>query len=396
MRAVGLVTEYNPFHNGHHYHLQESLKITGAEASVAIMSGHFLQRGEPALLDKWSRTDMALAGGVDLVLELPFPFACNSAPHFAKAAIQALDGLGVVDALCFGSEVGTIEPLQTVAECLINQDERIMSATKRRLRDGLSFPAARAEILAQQLPGISATMIASPNNILGVEYLRALHLLRSPMRAFTVQRTGAHYHSSEVSGQIASATGIRRRLACGEPVDALMPAASWPILQEALQGERYLDQIRFFDALLVLLLQERDTLKTIYQVCDGLDKRLTQAALVAKDYRDLVALIKSRHWTATRIQRILCYVLTQLSRREMAGYLSEGPLYLHVLGATKTGEALLARSRKRRVLPVFADPARARPALRRSYRNSPERCRVAEQMLACDLRATRLFGLVMK
>ncbi|MBW2503196.1 MAG: nucleotidyltransferase family protein, partial [Deltaproteobacteria bacterium] len=140
MRAVGLITEYNPFHNGHHYHLQESLKITGAEASVAIMSGHFLQRGEPALLDKWSRTDMALAGGVDLVLELPFPFACNSAPHFAKAAIQALDGLGVVDALCFGSEVGTIEPLQTVAECLINQDEKIMSWTKRRLRDGLSFP----------------------------------------------------------------------------------------------------------------------------------------------------------------------------------------------------------------------------------------------------------------
>ncbi len=134
MRTVGLITEYNPFHNGHLHHLQESLRCTGADASVAVMSGHFLQRGEPALVDKWVRTEMALAAGVDLVLELPFPFACNSAPHFAMGAVRTLNALGVVDTLCFGSETGEVPPLQEIAQLLVDRSDAIDKGTRERLR----------------------------------------------------------------------------------------------------------------------------------------------------------------------------------------------------------------------------------------------------------------------
>ena len=148
MRTVGLITEYNPFHNGHLHHLQESLRVADAEASVAVMSGHFLQRGEPALIDKWARAEMALAAGVDLVLELPFSFACNSAPHFARGAVQSLNGLGVVDALCFGSEAGEVSSLQTVAQLLVEHaaDYRGGNTSAAEERGQLSSCAGRGSL----------------------------------------------------------------------------------------------------------------------------------------------------------------------------------------------------------------------------------------------------------
>ncbi|MCK4509711.1 MAG: nucleotidyltransferase [Desulfuromonadales bacterium] len=394
MRIVGLITEYNPFHNGHLHHLRESLRITVADASVAVMSGHFLQRGEPALVDKWVRTEMALAAGVDLVLELPFPFACNSAPHFAMGAVQTLDALGVVDALCFGSETGVIDPLQTIARLLIERSDAIEDGTRERLRCGVSYPVARAEVMTELYPNLSPETLASPNNILGIEYLRALQITSSQMHAFTIPRLGADYHSTEVLDDIASATGIRKLIAEGDKVDHLLPAPGHEILKEALAEGRYLDRERLFTALQSFLLQEPERLKGLCQVTDGLDKRLIEAAMTAESYTDLVALIKSRQWTLTRIQRILSYVLLQLSATEMVGFLESGPLYLRLLGATEQGRKVLANARKKRSLPLISDPSRARATLRRFYQGQPARCQLAERMLNCDLRATRIYGLL--
>jgi len=394
VRVVGLITEYNPFHNGHLHHLRESLRITGADASVAIMSGHFLQRGEPALLDKWARTEMALAAGVDLVLELPFPFACNSAPCFARGAVQSLDALGVVDGLCFGSESGDLDPLERLARLLIERADEIAVATASRLRRGVSYPAARAAVIAGIAPGLSPDLIASPNNILGIEYLRALQLTASSMRAFTLPRLGAGYHSTNVSGHIASATGIRTQLSSGASVDNLLPTAVLNILQRALETGEVLDQGRFFSSLQTLLLQEVETLDGIYQVEDGLAQRLAVAALTATTYAELTDAIKSRQWTLTRIQRLLCYVLLQVAGDEMREFLRLGPMYLRLLGASGRGRQVLARARKKKSLPMIADPARGKAGLRRFYRNRPEVCRMAERMLDCDSRATRLYGLL--
>jgi predicted nucleotidyltransferase len=396
VRTVGLITEYNPFHNGHLHHLQESLRMADAEASVAVMSGHFLQRGEPALVDKWVRAEMALAAGVDLVLELPFPFACNSAPHFARGALQTLGGLGVVDALCFGSEAGNLPVLQAAAQLLVEHSDEIESGTRELLRRGVSYPAARAEILSAMAPDLSSEVLASPNNILGIEYLKALQTTSNPMQAFTIARRGVGYHSTDVTEQIASATGIRKLLGESGDVDALMPEDCSKILHEALDEGRSLDHDRLFSSLQAFLLQEMETLPGIYQVEDGLAQRLVDAAMTATSYAGLTDAVKSRQWTLTRIQRILSYVLMQITGDEMNRFLESGPLYLRLLGATEKGRQVLANSRKKRSLPMISDPARAQAILRRFYAGRKDLCCLAEKMLACDLRATRLYGLVQK
>jgi len=394
VRTVGLITEYNPFHNGHLHHLQESLRRTGAEASIAVMSGHFLQRGEPALVDKWVRTEMALAAGVDLILELPFPFACNSAPHFAMGAVRTLNALGVVDTLCFGSESGEVAPLQEIAQLLVDRADVIEEGTRKRLRHGVNYPQARAAVLSELYPDLSLETMSSPNNILGIEYLRALQTTSSPIKAFTIPRLGAGYHSTDVTGHIASATGIRKRLSEGSKIDHLLPAGCQKILREALAEGRSLDYDRLFLSLQTLLLQEVETLRGIYQVKDGLGQRLVNAAMTSTSYAELADTIKSRHWTLTRIQRILSYVLLQINNDEMRKFLQQGPLYLRLLGATEKGRGMLARARTKRTLPMISDPARAKATLRRFYSNRPESSRLAERMLNCDLRATRLYGLL--
>jgi predicted nucleotidyltransferase len=394
VRIVGLITEYNPFHSGHLHHLRESLRITGADASVAVMSGHFLQRGEPALVDKWVRTEMALAAGVDLVLELPFPFACNSAPAFAMGAVQVLDALGVVDAFCFGSESGSLASLQACARLLIDRADEIASTTATRLRQGVSYPVARAEVLSGLSPGLPSETVSSPNNILGIEYLRALGLTGSALQPYTVQRLGAGYHSLDACGQIASATGIRKRIADGERFDPFMPMACLGILQQTLDNGGLLEPGRLFIALQTLLLQGPESLEGIYQIDNGLEQRLADAAMTATSYPELVNAIKSRQWTLTRIQRVLSYVLLQVSSETMRDFLRHGPMYLRLLGVSSRGRAVLARARKKKCLPLIADPVRAKAALRRFYRNRPEALHLAEQMLDCDLRASRLYGLL--
>lgn len=372
------------------------MRLANAEASVAVMSGHFLQRGEPALVDKWVRAEMALSAGVDLVLELPFPFACSSAPHFARGAVQTLNALGIVDALCFGSEAGGLEPLQDIAALLVNHAEVVEAETRELLRSGVSYPSARAEVICAMAPNVSSELVAEPNNILGIEYLKALLTTSSRMQTLTIPRRGAGYHSLDVSTSIASATGIRKLIGEGGEVGALIPKAGLDILKEALEQGRSLDHVRLFTALQALLLQERETLYGICQVEDGLAQRLAEAAMTATTYAGLADAVKSRHWTLTRIQRILSYVLLQLSAEDMGQFLDCGPLYLRVLGATAKGEQVLAQARKKRSLPMISDPSRAHALFGRFYAGRKDLYRIAERMLACDLRATRIYGLLLK
>jgi predicted nucleotidyltransferase len=394
VRIVGLITEYNPFHNGHLHHLQESLRVTGADASVAVMSGHFLQRGEPALVDKWVRTEMALAAGVDLVLELPLPFACNSAPHFAMGAVRSLNALGVVDDLCFGSESGDLGLLDDVAGVLEGKEEEIEAVTATRLREGVNYPAARAEALATLLPELPAEQVASPNNILGIEYLRALRKTDSRIKPYTIERLGAGYHDTAVIGQVASATGLRKKLAEGEDVSALMPEACGKIFDAVLQAGRRLDVGKLFVSLQTLLLQNPETLDDIYLVSHGIRKRLALAALEANSFDEIAEHVKSRQWTLTRIQRTLMYVLLQAKASEMQAFLQSGPLFLRVLGHNRRGRQIMARARKRKTLPVISDPSRASNTLRKFYRDNSALGLLAEKMLQYDLRATQLYSLM--
>jgi len=395
MKTVGLITEYNPFHNGHLHHLHESLRETGAEVSVAVMSGHFLQRGEPALVDKWARAEMALRAGVDLVVELPFPWACNSAPQFARGAVMALEALGGIDTLCFGSEAGDLAPLQQCADLLIKQEQTVARRTAALLREGLNYPTARARCLAE-IGSCAAELIASPNNILGIEYLKALRQTGSAIVPHTIRRIGAGYHEEVAHDDIASATGIRRMLQDGEPVAAFIPAAARPPLEQALAAGHRLDPAMLCRLLQARILRGAESLRDLYQVEDGIENRLFEAALSCGDYAALVDAVKSRHFTRTRVQRILCYLLNEVRSDDMETYLTTGPLFLHLLGSSDKGRAYLAASRKQRQLPLVANYSRIHTQLRRYFGRGSGQLQLAVRMLQLELQATRNYTLLLQ
>jgi len=395
MRTVGLITEYNPFHNGHLYHLQESRRLADAEVAVAVMSGHFLQRGEPALLDKWTRTRMALAAGVDVVVELPFPWACNSAPQFAAGAVAALDALGGIDALCFGSESGELEPLKHCADALDTHRDRIVQETGRLLREGVTYPAAREQVVRGiASDDVDAGLLAAPNNILGIEYLRALERAGSGIRPLTLQRIGAGFHDLEAVGKIASATGIRRILAADEGVGEYLPEPCGSLLADALVGGEILDPENLHRQVISAIVRNSEQLVEIYQVANGLENRLIEAAQTSRGYDDLVDNVKSRQLTRTRIQRLLTYVLLGVRREPMRQALAAGPCYLHLLGCSEPGKRYLAASRKQRALPLIQNFSRIRARLMRYYRVDPARLRQALLQLELQERATRIYSLL--
>ncbi|HKI51724.1 MAG TPA: nucleotidyltransferase [Geothermobacteraceae bacterium] len=368
MRTVGLITEYNPFHNGHLHHLRQSKRLADAEVAVAVMSGHFLQRGEPALVDKWTRTRMALAAGVDVVVELPFPWACNSAPQFADGAVAVLEALGGIDALCFGSESGELESLQGCARVLQEQDTLIATRTAEQLKTGTTYPAAREQVV-REIAGdqVDAGLLATPNNILGIEYFRALERTASGIQPLTLPRIGAGFHDLEGFGEIASATGIRRMLAAGEGVGEYLPEPCGTLLADALVSGESLDSEILHRLLVAAILRDAEQLATIYQVDNGLENRLIEAALASRDFDELVDKVKSRQLTRTRIQRILTYVLLGIQRDEMQQALAVGPRYLHLLGCSERGQRYLAASRKWRSLPLIQNFSRVRSTLKRHY-----------------------------
>ena len=215
MKIVGLIAEYNPFHNGHEYHIQKAKEVTGADTVIVVMSGNFVQRGAPAIMPKHLRAKVALKSGASLVLELPVCFATGSAEYFAQGAVALLDSLGCVDALCFGSECGDIQPLTRIAEVLSDEPEEYRALLRASLKEGLPFPSARERALQDYLhdPALSR-ILASPNNTLGVEYIKALIRQDSTIRPYTILRKDSRYHADtlEPAGNFSSATAIRRLL----------------------------------------------------------------------------------------------------------------------------------------------------------------------------------------
>ena len=213
MSTVGLVVEYNPLHNGHYYHFQQSKKVTGADSAICIMSGNFLQRGEPAVVNKWARAEMALRMGADLVLELPVAYSAQPAEWFAFGAVSALDATGLVDSLCFGSESGDIGWLEAAADVLQDEPAPLRELLQQELKAGVPYPAAYSRAVAQLVPGADESELAKPNNTLGLHYLIALRRLRSGIRPQTIARTKAEYNQTDITdGRIASATALRKLL----------------------------------------------------------------------------------------------------------------------------------------------------------------------------------------
>jgi len=257
MRIVGLVTEYNPFHTGHLYHLHKSIELTKADFSIAVMSGYFLQRGEPAIVDKYKRAEMALAAGIDIVFEIPFPFASHNAGVFAFGALSLLNSLGVVTHLCFGSESGNIEELQTIAKILYHESENFKADVVRFSKEGLPYPEARLKALNKALEreGLNPQILKGSNNILGIEYLISLLKLDSKIEPLTIKRVGSAYLDGEIKGKFSSATAIRKViLESGvSRVKDIVPPITYKILKECEERGEIVSMKNFEKEILMLL-----------------------------------------------------------------------------------------------------------------------------------------------
>ena len=365
METAGIVAEYNPFHRGHAWHIAETRRRLGGDAPVVcVMSGHWVQRGECALADKWLRAALALDRGADLVVELPTPWAMASAESFARGAVSLLAATGVVDVLSFGSETGELAPLEAAAAALDAPDypERLRAALGR----GLSFPAARQE-------AAGAACLSAPNNNLGVEYLRSLRALGSTIRPLTVPRQGAG-HDGPAAGGFASASELRRLLRAGRGEEAA------PYLTAPWSGE-LADMQHIERAVLARLrtMGEGDwAALPDGGGAEGLPSRLAKAAREAVSLEDFYTRAKTRRYPHARLRRLALAAFLGLRAAERPA----APPYVRVLGLGGQGRVLLRRMKDTCPLPVIVKPAQAREL------DGP-----ARTLFESEARYTDLYGL---
>ncbi|MHB9094876.1 MAG: nucleotidyltransferase [Eubacteriales bacterium] len=396
MNVVGVVTEHNPFHNGHLYHIEQAREKCDAELVVSVMSGHFLQRGEPALFNKWARAKMAVLSGVDMVIELPTAFSVRSASAFAAGSVSLLNSMGIVTHICFGTEAGDAGKLWPAARLLANEPAEFKAILSGFLDEGLSFPAARAGAVERYFadegqntaePGL----YASPNNILGIEYLRALLNTGSNIKPVAIKRFSAGYHDTEIgrTNAIASATSIREELLSGgrltDTIKTVVPGSAYEEMANEISHGLGPVFIENYGNILFYLLRTMppEQVAGLYDVTEGLENRILEASKSASSVKDLLKKLKTKRYTWTRIQRILTYVLLGYTKSLAGAFDYTGPRYLRILGLSSRGRALLKTVKKQASLPVII---RTAPWLRKYDDIS--------SMLRFDAMATDIYALL--
>ncbi len=392
MKVIGLAAEYNPFHNGHLYHLAEAKKRSHADAVIVVMSGDFVQRGEPALFSKRIRAKMALECGADLVLELPVCFATSSAEYFAYGAAALLDRLNCVDEIWFGSERGEIAPLEAAADILTGQPETIRKCVRPFLENGSSYPAAREAALRRLMP--DAPFLADlpqPNNLLGIEYLKALKHLNSAIKPCTLQRAGTAHHSPDASRMYCSASTIRKGFLDGLDPSSFtpqLPKACVRILEDAWekQGPVYPDDL----SLLLkykLLKESPETLKSYQDVGLGLACKISKRKNECSSFSGFCMQLKSKDLTYTHISRALLHIVLGLSGTDFRKAVDSGDIpYARVLGfrTDSTKKGLFSLLKKNSRIPLITRLAQA-SALRET----------GKQMLDADILASDLYQSIL-
>lgn len=360
MKIVGIIAEYDPFHNGHADHIaltREALGGTEPAGVVAVMSGAFVQRGEPAAFPKRDRVTAALAGGADLVLELPVPWVLTSAEGFAFGGVSLLHALGCVDTISFGSECGDAAALEQAAEKMA--DARYLQLVRYHMEQGRPAAEAQQKALADVGGSRLAALLDGANNTLGIEYIKALRRLDCDIRPFTVKRTGADHGDTAPVGSSAPASYLRRLAREGRFANAAayMPRSAAVSCNEALVGRRApADPERMARAILLKLrCASPERLAGIAGVSEGLENRLQAAANEAADLADLLARVKTRRYPLTRLQRVVWSAMLGIP----AGWSRQTPPYLRVLGMNERGAAILSAARKTAALPLFVRATQA-------------------------------------
>lgn len=368
MKVAGIVAEYNPFHNGHKYHIEETKKQTGADYVIAIMSGDFVQRGAPAIMDKYQRAYCALSNGCDLVLELPVIYSTSSAEFFASGAVLSLDRLGVCDYLSFGSESGSLEELSLLADFLLEEPAEYQVQLKNHLKSGLSFPAARAQAIKEsfdtsfhcQFSNDFLENLSGSNNILALEYLKALKKSKSKLTPITVERKNTSYHDKKLHENISSATAIRASILKNEDINRVfssVPEETFAHLAKNQQENIFPDFEQLTPYLHSALLHEKD-LSSILDWDTELSNRIQHISWPTLRFPEITDALKSRHLTQTRIQRALLHLILQLEKAPFEEQCERNPIpYSRILGFRKDSSSLLRAIKKQSSIPLITKPA---------------------------------------
>lgn len=384
MKVCGIIAEYNPFHKGHRYQLEKLQKTYRPDYIIIAMSGDFMQRGTPALLNKYARAEMSLLQGADLILELPAYFATASAESFARGGVMLLASTGLVDGLCFGAESGDLPRLKKLASLLALEPGWYRQTLKEHLKKGLSFPAARAKALPEY-----GDLLSLPNNILALEYLKAIENTSSSMEPVLIQRAGSGYHDRDVTAPLASASAIRDSIWQQDFPDSrlrdALPDGSFRILDTYSKEAAFLKEDDF--SLLLhqaLLLASPEGLLSCGDMTEALANRILEKREQFLSWSQFCEVCHTRDMTYSRISRTLTHLLLGISREAFAMQPSFLP-YLRVLGFRKSAQPLLTELKKRAKAPLITSPAMANNLLTHQ----------GMSMLQTDIHASDLYRSVL-
>lgn len=387
MKILGIIAEYNPFHNGHKYHIEKSKKLTNSDAVVCIMSGNFIQRGEPSILDKWSRAQCALLNGVDLIIELPVVYSIQSAEFFAYGGIKLLNNLNIIDYLSFGSESGNIEDFLNIGQVLYNESVILSSKIKHYLKEGISYPLARQKALCNYLDNDYSYFLTQPNNILGVEYIKALLKIKSNIKPVTVKRNKVGYNEIKTVDNFASATAIRKMIRKNniEDIKQYVPESSYNIIEEKFNNNETVYFNDFTKSIFTLLTRlSTNEISNYPDVNEGLENRIKKSLGISQSLSDLVNNIKSKRYAQTRIQRIVFNILLNITKSKLDTFQElGGPGYIRVLGMNKTGKKILKTAKEQTKSPVIIKPS--------SY--NQYNLQLINEMIQYDFNATDIYYL---
>ncbi|MGN0571747.1 MAG: nucleotidyltransferase family protein [Candidatus Fimenecus sp.] len=379
MAVAGIIAEFNPFHNGHRYLLSEARKIA-PDGVVVVLGGNFTQRGEPALCDKHYRAAAALCNGADLVLELPIAFSLATAQTFAFGGVAVLTASGLVDTLVFGSECGDIARLSAAANAV--EDIRTENELQVYLQKGLPFPAAREAAVRQMFGDRVADVLHNPNDILGVEYLRAVHAYEAPFSCVSVPRVGNAHDAQSPCGAYASATLLREKIRAGEAVADFMPQNAYEILQTAVRRHEAPSDYTKLDMAVLSFLRTASPadFAGVPDVSEGIENRILAAARTAKTLWTVFDTAKTKRYTHARIRRVVLAAFLGLQTELQ----QIGVPYLRVLGFTERGKDLLRTARDSAKLPIImraSDIEACSPA--------------AQEMFRLECKSTDIFNLAL-
>jgi len=340
MKVLGLIVEYNPLHNGHGHHITKSKKIVDPDVTIAVMSGHFMQRGEPACTTKWKRAELAIANGIDLVIELPYAYSNQAADLFAIGAVSILKHLSVTH-LVFGSELGDIEALTELAQ-LIDDDACFQESVKNEIAKGLSVPKA----FAKANPALNGS-----NNTLGIQYIRAIKKLTASITPLTIKRYASDYNDQlPTDDKITSATAIRKMIDENIDYSSYVPQK---IDDEHMHLQNWNQHYKFLRHKLLTTVPSE--LEKIHDMVEGIENRLVSAAMKCSSFTDFMQTVGTKRYTNTRIQRICANVLTGMVKQDIANWnLREGVPYIRVLGFNEKGATYLRQVKKEITIPIYS------------------------------------------